>query len=140
MAADITHSGKIVEITPEYTTVEIVSQSACASCHASALCGLSEFKKKEVSVPSSPYTIYELGEEVEVVLKATMGHKAVWLAYVLPLVALLATLLILLEVAAVGELLSALGAIAVVGLYYFVIWLLRDKLKNEYVFDIRKKC
>ena len=135
---EISHIGKIVEMNPQFTTVEIVSEAACASCHAAGLCGLSEYKTKAVQVPTSTTVFYEPGEEVEVVLKASMGHKAVWLAYVLPLVILLAGILVSLKLGA-GELVSALVALAAVGLYYLGIYLLRDKLQDEYIFTIRKK-
>ena len=134
---EISHKGRIVEITPEFTTVEIVSESACSSCHASSLCGLSEFKKKAVEVATSATELYEVGEEVMVNLKASMGHKAVWVAYVAPLCLLLAVLLGLVAAGA-GELTAGLSGIGAVALYYFVIWLLRDTLRSDYVFYIKK--
>ncbi len=135
---EISHTGKIVDIDPQFTTVEIVSEAACASCHAAGLCGISEYKTKAVQVPTSATVLYEPGEEVDVVLKASMGHKAVWLAYVLPLVILLGGILLALKLGA-GELLAALAAVGAVCLYYLGIYLLRDKLRDEYIFTIRKK-
>lgn len=134
----ISHPGRIAEITPDFTTVEIISESACSSCHAASLCGLSEYEKKAVQVPTRGWDNYEVGQEVSVVLKASMGHKAVWLAYVLPLVLLVAVLMALLHIGA-GELLSALSAFVAAAIYYFVIYLLRDRLRNEYAFEIEKK-
>ena len=134
----IVHTGKIVSVNPQFTMVEIVSEAACASCHAAGLCGISEYKTKAVEVPTSPTVYYEPGEEVDVVLKASMGHKAVWLAYVAPLVLLLAGILLALRLGA-GEGLAALVAVGAVALYYLGIYLLRDKLQDEYIFTIRKK-
>ena len=136
--AEITHTGRIVRITPTQITVEIVSESACAACHASALCGLSEATRKAIQVPASLRDDYSVGEEVDVVLRASMGHKAVWLAYAIPLVVLLAALLSALGLGA-SEPLAGLVATAAVALYYFVIWLLRGRLQSEYVFQIRKR-
>ena len=123
-------------IDPTVTTVEIVSESACGSCHAKALCGLGESRTKAVQVPTVPG--FELGEEVLVNLHRTMGFKAVWIAYMVPLVILVAALLISLGAGA-GELAAGLVAIGCIGLYYAAIWLLRDKLRNEYSFYIKKK-
>ncbi len=134
----IGHIGKVVQITPEVISVEIVSESACASCHASALCSLSSGKVKVVELPTPAFEIYSVGEEVEVLLKASMGHKAVWLAYVVPLVILIATLLLALHLGA-GELGAGLACIAAVAVYYMVIYAFRKHLKGEYVFVIRKK-
>lgn len=133
---DIAHKGRIVEITPEYTTVEIVSGSACSECHASGLCGISEYTKKAVQVPTSGWDNYKVGDEVDVLLKASMGQKAVWVAYVIPLFVLLAGLLGL-NALGCAELVSGLGGIALTALYYFFVWLFRNKLKNEYIFTIK---
>ena len=134
---NISHRGRVVEITPELTSVEIISEAACASCHAKALCGLGESKSKHVQLPTSPYMDLAPGDEVEVLLSASMGHKAVWIAYVIPCFLLIAVLLIL-NATAVGELASGLGAIASVLVYYFVVWLFRGRLRNEYIFRIKK--
>lgn len=134
----ISHTGRIVEVTPEFTTVEIISESACSACHASSLCGLSEYTRKAVQVPTRGWDDYKAGDEVNVVLKASMGHKAVWLAYVIPLVVLVTVLMVSLA-AGLGELFSALLALTCTVLYYFVIYLCRERLRNEYVFHIEKK-
>ena len=93
MAKDISHTGKITGITPEFTTVEIVSSSACSSCHAKGLCGMSEDKIKTIMVPTDPYASYSVGDEVNVLLKKTMGLKAVWISYVIPLAILMILIL-----------------------------------------------
>ena len=73
---------------------------------------------------------------MEVVLKASMGMKAVWLGYFLPLVVLLGVILglVALGVAEVPAGLSGIGAVAV---YYLLLWLFRDRLKKEYIFTIK---
>ena len=136
MKEQVKHTGKVVSITPQTTLVQIVSQSACSECHAAAVCGMSEYTEKAIEVPTDPYAPYQVGDEVQVVLKATMGMKAVWIAYFLPLVVLLAVALGLIALGA-GEVVAGLAGIGAVALYYFVIWLLRDRLRNEYVFSIQ---
>ena len=133
---EIRHSGKVVEITPSQITVEIISESACSSCHAASMCGMSEIKKKHVSVPAA--LGYEVGDEVWVNLKRSMGMKAVWIAYVLPLVLLVVDILAVSALGA-GELACGASALAVIALYYLIIYLLRGRLKNEYIFYIKKK-
>lgn len=133
---EITHHGRIVDITPELTTVEIISESACGSCHAKEICGLGDSAVKRIEVPTRGWDNYSPGDEVEVVLKATMGSKAVFIGYGIPLAVLVVTLLVLI-VLKVSELAAGLGAIGAVAVYYFIIWLLRDKLKKEYVFNIK---
>ena len=135
MREQVRHTGQVVSMTPQLTTVRIVFHSACSQCRAASLCGMSEYTEKAVQVPTEPYAKYGVGDEVQVVLKASMGMKAVWIAYFLPLVVLLAVALGLIALG-VGEVASGLGGLAAVGVYYFVIWLLRDRLRNEYVFTV----
>ena len=133
---EIVHSGRIVEITPDFTTVEIIVSSACSSCHAKGLCGMSEDEEKIIMVPTDPYAEHKVGDEVEVLTKMTMGLKAVWISYVIPLAVLMILILSLSAVIA-NEIVLGLVAIAGVALYYFGIWLFRDRLSNEFVFYIR---
>ncbi len=136
MKKEICHDGKIIEITPEFTSVEIISSSACSQCHAKGLCGFSEEESKVVMVPTSPYTERKVGDTVTLALKQTMGLKAVWISYVIPLIILMILVLSLSSVID-NEVWTGLAAIGGVALYYLVIWLLRDKLKNEFVFYIK---
>ena len=133
---EIRHTGKIIEITPEYTTVQIVVSSACSSCHSKALCGMSEDKEKVIMVPTDPYALHKAGDEVEVFTKMSMGMKAVWISYVIPL-AVLMILILTLSGVFEKEYLRGLVAIGGVALYYFIVWLFRDRLNNEFIFYIK---
>lgn len=135
-SSEISHRGRIVAITPEVTIVEIVSESACAACHARGLCSLGDSTVKQVELPTRGWDNYSVGQEVNVVLRASMGHKAVWLAYVIPLLIMVAAVLGTLA-AGGSELLAGLLAIVAIALYYLVIWLLRGRLRNEYIFNIQ---
>lgn len=133
---EITHSGRIVEITPDFTTVEIIVSSACTSCQAKALCGMSEDKEKVIMVPSDPYALHKVGDEVTVMTKMSMGMKAAWISYVIPL-AVLMILILSLSSFLESELLTGLFSIMGVAAYYFLIWIFRDRLSNEFVFYIK---
>jgi sigma-E factor negative regulatory protein RseC len=132
---EIKHSRKILEITPDFTTVQIVVSSACSSCHAKGLCGMSEDEEKVIMVPTDPYAEHKVGDEVQVLTKMTMGLKAVWISYVIPLAVLMILILSLSSVIG-NELVLGLVSIAGVALYYFGIWLFRDRLSDEFVFYI----
>ena len=136
-SSEISHKGKVLTITPETTIVEIVSESACASCHAKGMCSLGDVKTKIVELPTSPWNKFEPGDEVDVVFKASMGHRAVFLAYVIPLVVMV---LVLLGASFfnLSELNSALAALVAVALYYFCLYLMRGRIKKEYIFNLKK--
>lgn len=137
---EITHRGRVIEMTPEFTTVEIIVSSACSECHAKGLCGMSEDQQKLLSVPTDPYAEYKVGDEVRVCTKMTMGLKAVWISYVIPLLVLMILILTLSAFwgdSAHREIIAGLGALGGVAVYYLVVWLLRGKLQNEFVFYIK---
>lgn len=133
---EIRHTGKILEITPDFTTVQIVVSSACSACHARTMCGMSEDEEKVIMVPTDPYSGHDVGDEVQVLTKMSMGLKAVWISYVIPLAILMILILSLSSVIG-NELLLGLVSIAGVAVYYLGIWFFRDRLSNEIVFYIR---
>ena len=132
---EMVHTGRIVEINPDFTTIEIVVSSACSECHAKGLCGMSEQQDKVIMVPTDPYEARKVGDEVQVKTKMTMGLKAVWISYVIPL-AVLMILILSLSAVFENEFLRGGVAIAGVGVYYFIIWLLKDRLSDQFEFYI----
>ena len=135
---EIAHDGKIVEITPEFTSVEIIASSACSSCHAKGMCGVSEEERKVIMLPTDPYASWEEGDNVRVFMKKSMGLKAVWISYVIPLAVLMILILSLSPVIG-NEPLRGLAARAGVAVYYLFVWLFRDRLADEFVFFIKEK-
>ena len=136
MKNEIRHKAKVIEMTTEFTTVEILVSSACAECHAKTLCGMSEVQEKVISLPTDPYATYNVGDEVELCTKMSMGMKAVWISYVIPLLILMILILSLSDVCQ-SEAMTGLASVGGVALYYLVIWLLRGRLNNEFVFYIK---
>ena len=131
----IVHAGKIVEITPDFTAVEITVSSACSSCHAKNMCGMSEDEEKVIMLPTDPYADHKVGDQVQVGTKMSMGLKAVWISYVVPL-AILMILILSLSAFVPDEFLRGGISVAGVGLYYFIIWLFKDKLSDQFEFYI----
>jgi sigma-E factor negative regulatory protein RseC len=135
---EIVHDGKILEVGPDFTTVEIVASSACSGCHAKSLCGMSEDKEKIIMLPTNGFDDYKAGDQVKVMTKMTMGLKAVWISYVIPLAVLMILILTLSSVLE-NEFICGLASVAGVAVYYFGIWLFRDRLATDFVFYIKEK-
>ena len=133
---EIQHTGEIVEITPDFTTIQIIVSSACSSCHAKSLCGMSEEQEKIIMLPTDPYATHNVGDKVIVATKMTMGLKAVWISYVIPL-AVLMILILTLSTFIDSQVVCGLSSVGGVALYYFVIWLLRTRLETEFTFYIK---
>jgi sigma-E factor negative regulatory protein RseC len=129
-------SGIISEITAENIAVNIISVSACSECGAKGLCSTFERREKIIFVPNAGQNV-QCGDKVNVMMKISMGMKAVLLAYFMPVIIVVAMLLFLLE-AGTGEFYA--GIISLVSLvgYYYVIYLVREKLKKQFSFYIEK--
>ncbi len=135
---EISHLGEIIAIDPSFTTVKILVTSACQACHAKAMCGMADQQDKIIMVPTDPYAEYAVGDEVRVLTKKSMGLKAVWISYVIPLIILM-ILILSLSVLIGNELMRGLVAIGGVALYYGLIYIFREKLSNEFSFYIKEK-
>lgn len=133
---EISHKGRVVSIDKYVTEVEIIQTSACASCHARSLCGYSDSKTKTVPVPTNAFAMLNVGDEVELCMKRSMGMKAVWIAYVIPLLVLILAVLVS-SACHLQELYTGLCAIAAVAVYYLVILCFRKRLNNDFVFYIK---
>ena len=133
---EIQHTGEIIDITPDFTTVKIIASSACSACHAKSLCGMSEEQEKIIMLPTDPYATHNVGDKVQVATKMTMGFKAVWISYVIPL-AVLMILILTLSMVIDSQAVCGLSAVGGVALYYFVIWLFRERLETEFTFYIK---
>lgn len=136
-AKEVSHKGKVVSVGDGKVFVQIVSESACASCHASGLCGALDSKKKIVEVPVSGTGSFSVGQDVEVCLGLRTGLKAVLFSYVLPLAVLLVLILVL-SGAGLNELVCGLASIAGIAVYYLLLYFCRDRLAEGYVFYIKE--
>jgi len=133
----IEHEGVIIGIDSDFISVEILSQSACSSCNAKSMCSMSEVKAKIIQVENRGFNLYEKGERVNVLLKRSLGFRALWISYLIPLIILL-VLLMVLSTVSVNELSMGLSVLAIIALYYFVVYLLRDKIKKDFIFTVEK--
>lgn len=133
----IEHEGVIIGIDSDFISVEILSQSVCSSCNAKSMCSMSEVKAKIIQVENRGFNLYEKGERVNVLLKRSLGFRALWISYLIPLIIAL-VLLVVLSTVSVDELLMGLSVLAIIALYYFVVYLLRDKIKKDFIFTIEK--
>lgn len=134
---EIRHRGRVCAITQEGVKVEILNKSMCAACHARSLCSLGDEQIKTVSVKYCDSSMLSIGEEVEVVMRQTMGLKAVLFSYVYPLIILMILLLSLPRLD-INELFSALLAVLAVAAYYLILYLCRDRIAKSFIFTIAK--
>lgn len=135
-ARSIIHKGFIERFTDNSVIVKIVSESACSACHAKGACTAADMQDKEIEV-AGRFENFSAGEVVNLVMQQSQGFKALLIGYVYPFIILFAGLLIA-NAAGLSELSSGLLALGLIPPYYFVIYLLRNKIRKGFNFSIRK--
>ena len=80
---------------------------------------------------------YKTGEVVNVIMRQSLGYKAMLLAYGLPFLLVLAALIILTSLH-VNELIAGLGSLSLLIPYYLAIYFFRDNLQKTFTFTIKK--
>ncbi|HOY40050.1 MAG TPA: SoxR reducing system RseC family protein [Bacteroidales bacterium] len=134
-AGSIEHSGVVHEISEGTIKVKILVSSACSSCRANTMCGSSSGEKIiEINQFDEPYSI---GEEVMLRMHESLGFKAIVWGYLLPFVLVMICLIGLLLITG-NEALSGIISLIVLVPYYLVIFLLRDRFKRVFRFEISK--
>lgn len=139
MKAEIEHLGIIERISEHHLYVNIRQVSSCTSCAAKDLCNVSSNKNKLVDVEVANEEQYKVGEEVYVATQLSKGLEAVWYAYCIPLFLLLLALTLFIAVMKISEPVSAILALAVIIVYYIVIYWCRNRFDKRFRFIIKEK-
>ena len=88
-SAVIRHEGRVLSVTSVQTKVEILAQTACAACHAKAVCGASNGESRVITIRREDDGKIRPEDRVNVVIRQGQGFKAVFIAYLIPLFILL---------------------------------------------------
>ena len=136
MTQIIEHTGTIDKIENNLIQVLIIQETACSECHANGICTSIDKDKKMIEVECSD-PIFKVGESVILFGQQSIGLQAVLLAFVLPFIVILITLIILNSIGA-NELISGAISIALLIPYYIILSLFNNKLKSKLKFNIRK--
>ena len=136
MSKIVTHKGKVIHLEGLDVRVMIESMSACAACHAKGMCTLSDKEDKIIDIKVSAERAAKLnvGDEVVVAVSQQRGMQAVLLAYILPAILVVLSLILLLKL--LPEPIAILSALAVLGVYYYVLYLFRNKLNAKFIMSI----
>ena len=136
MGNKIEHKGKIENINKDLIQVRIMQSSACCECHAKSLCSSADSKEKLIDVYSPNASKYQIGDEVTVCGLMTMGKKAVFIAFGIPLVIIILFSFISAYFFHFKEDEIVVGIILLLSLYYFIIKLFNNKLSKHFSFWI----
>ena len=138
------HDGIVTEIISKPDThsgivrVQIHVVSACASCEAHGKCGFADSKDKIMDIDTPLWQQYHEGEPVTVTINANRGLQAVFIAYILPAILLLATF-ITLTALHLSEGWVAIITLLAVALYAVILYLCRHRLQRKFTMSLSKK-
>ena len=137
MSESINHNGRIEKIEGDTIFVRIIQQSACSGCHAKGMCSASDQKEKVIEVNDPNSDRFHINEEVTLCGQSSLGLQAVLLAFVLPLIIVVAAI-----VAGTylqwDETTSGLTVLLLLVPYYCILYFLREKLKRKFIFTLKK--
>lgn len=135
MSTNIKHCGVVDKVLDGCIKVRIVQSSACASCKVASHCNASENKEKIVDVYDDNTSQFVVGDNVIIIASQKTGFFAVFLSSIIPLF-LLITMLITVFVITNNEAYAALGSIGILILYYFALYIFKDKIRSRLSFKI----
>ena len=137
MAEVIKHDGIVDSIDGDCIHVRIVQASACAACGAKSLCSAAESKEKIVDIYGADINAYQVGQRVMVEGAAAMGMKAVRLAFLFPLLLLVAAVAVAMWLTDGNEAAAALSALLALTVYFLMLFACKKRLINKFSFTIK---
>ena len=132
----IEQQGTVEEVVGHRVFVRIRQISACGACHAKSFCSMAEIEDKLIETNDNSLTLAK-GDPVKIIMKRSMGNKAVLLGYVIPFV-LMITILLTLSSFSIKDWINGVISIGILVPYYFTLYLLRDRLKKSFTFTLSK--
>lgn len=133
----IEHIGVVKKINGRSLFVAISQQSSCSTCSSKSSCFSSGKNEMIVEVVSDNAGNYSVGDTVMLYASNRIGYIAVFYAYMLPLFILVIVLFGSLKLFGLSDLAAILLSFASLAVYYFIIYLFRDKLKNKINFELK---
>lgn len=138
MSCQIKHTGTVVAVESHVVTVRIEQRAACAGCVSQASCTLSSEKKDRlIVVKHRQPTLFSVGEKVNLVSTQRKIYTAVLIAYILPLIGMIAVVVGCVQ-GLNNEILAAALGLAFCCLYALLLLFLPKKYVQKLQIDIEK--
>ena len=136
MSTKISHSGIVESIEDGCVKVRIVQTSACAACKVAGYCNAADSKEKIVDVfGDAAAKKLAVGQQVTVTASGQVAAKALLWGFGLPFVLMVAVLVLVLWLTG-SEGKAALSGLAALVPYYILLWLLRNRMRQQLAFSI----
>ncbi|WP_071134003.1 SoxR reducing system RseC family protein [Millionella massiliensis] len=133
----IRQSATVIRVDATQIEVEVCRPEACAACKAKSVCSEGGGQGKRMTLANDGQG-YQLGEQITLVMRRSAGLKAVVIAYLVPVILVVAALLVF-QTVQIKETVAAISTLVLLGLYFLVIRLLRCRLNRELTIEIEKE-
>lgn len=131
----IKHNVTVSKVANDYIETTIAVSTACDGCHAKSSCGTSSDKTRIIRVPYKGHDI-KLGDHINIIGDSSMGLGAVFFAYILPFLLVMASLIISLSFLHLSDTMAGALSLLVLPIYYFILFLFKHKFEQKYTFRI----
>ena len=131
----ISHPGVVSKISKDRVEISILGNIHCEACNAKSACGVSETETKIVEVPNNDNSL-KINQQVEIVLRNSLGLKAVFYGYVLPFLLLFVVLFV--SSIYIKEWQAGLLALFVLIPYYLILYFNEKTLKKTFSISVLK--
>lgn len=132
----ISHKGVVSKAEHGIVTVKIDREMDCDACHAKGLCVTSRQNEKLIEVVDRTGNFHQ-GDSVELTGESSLGLRAVLVAFGIPLILIIAAVFIFVSMGW-NETTSGLAGLSILFVYYLILYLLRNQLKKEFAFTLKK--
>lgn len=118
--------------------VRMVQKSACSSCSAKGHCNASESKEKVFQIENTTGEHYVVGQRVMCSIQASLGLKAVFLAFFLPFFVMLTAMILCIHIFHLDEGYTALIALGTLTIYYTLLYISRKQLNKTFALKLEQ--
>ncbi|MCW3786044.1 SoxR reducing system RseC family protein [Plebeiibacterium sediminum] len=133
----VEHTGYVEEINSNQVKVRIISESACASCHAKGACTAADMKEKLVDVYTNQSSLYKPGQKVTIQGEKSLGLKASLLAYIFPFILVFVVLFVSYGLTK-SEGIAGITSLIILIPYFIVIKYISPQLQKTFTFKIKE--
>ncbi len=133
----IEQKGIIEDITANRIKVKFNPPSVCANCQTKSICNLKGNRSDIIELVDKSGN-YSVGDEVNLIIKKSLGYAALFLGYLIPLVIVLLFLVVFLSLG-YNEILSGIGSLLILAPYYLILYLARNNIRNRFKINLEKR-
>ena len=137
MVKQVEHEGIVASVCGNKMVVRVVTSSACGSCVAKGHCMPAENRDMDIHIDSFSGN-FETGEQVTLVMRQSLGMRALFICYLVPFVLAFTALIVVYQTTR-NELASGLASLFILVPYYFMLKMFNQKITKSFGFTVKKK-